>query len=234
MFSGRDCLDLLHRGVNSSGLYNVDPDGNGAFQVLCDQETNGGGWLVLQKRSTGVVDFNKNWNEYKDGFGNMSTEFWLGNEKIYRLSSMNQQLLVEIEDFNGEKAHASYKEFSIHSETEKYKLLVDGYSGTAKDSLSNHNEQLFSTIDQDNDVHPILNSNCAQLRGGGWWYKKCGLTFLNGHYVLPPGVGITWNTWKGGNHTLKRTTIKIRTLRGKHITSCNFCSIRHRNVWRYS
>lgn len=214
-FSGRDCLDLLHRGFNSSSLYNVDPDGNGAFQVLCDQETNGGGWLVLQKRSSGIVDFaNKNWNEYKDGFGNLSTEFWLGNEKIHRLSSMNQQLLIEIEDFNGEKAHASYKEFSVLSEIEKYKLFVDGYSGTAGDSLVPHNDLPFSTIDQDNDIHPVW--HCSESKGGGWWYKKCGMAFLNGHYVASPELGMSWYTWKGSSeHPLNRTTMKIRTLTGK-------------------
>lgn len=213
-FSGRDCLDLLHRGFNSSGFYHIDPDGKGTYQVLCDQETNGGGWVVLQKRFNGVVDFvNKSWNEYKDGFGNLSTEFWLGNDKLHRLSSMSQQLLVEIEDFNGEKAHASYNEFSLHSETEKYKLYVKGYCGTAKDSLSVHNGLLFSTIDQDND--PDNSKHCSKTNGGGWWYKFCGMAFLNGYYVPSPEVGMSWIKWKNSIHRLKQTTMKIRTLRGK-------------------
>lgn len=212
--SGLDCLDLLHRGFNSSGVYQIDPDGIGAYQVLCDQETNGGGWVVLQKRFNGAVDFvNRIWNEYKNGFGNLSTEFWLGNERLHRLSSMNQQLLVEIEDFNGEKAHASYNEFSVYSETEKYKLEVKEYSGTANDSLSVHSGLLFSTIDQDND--PDTSKHCSQTHGGGWWYKLCGMAFLNGHYVPSPDVGITWINWKNSVHRLKQTTMKIRTLRGK-------------------
>lgn len=221
-FSGRDCLDLLHQGFNSSGLYHIDPDDKGAYQVFCDQETNGGGWVVLQKRFNGVVNFvNKDWNEYKDGFGNLSTEFWLGNDKLHRLSSMSQQLLVEIEDFNGEKAHASYNEFSVHSETEKYKLYVKGYSGTAKDSLSVHNGLLFSTIDQDNDLHVSKHCSQTNANGGGWWYKKCGMAFLNGHYVpsvpsVPSSeVGMSWIDWKNSIHRLKQTTMKIRTLRGK-------------------
>ena len=213
--SGRDCLDLLHQGFNSSGLYQIDPDGNGAFQVLCDQETTGGGWIVIQKRFNGAVDFvNKNWNEYKNGFGNLSTEFWLGNQKLHRLSSMNQQLLVEIEDFNGEKAHASYDEFSVHSETEKYKLYVEGYSGTANDSLSGHSGLQFSTIDQDND--PGDSRHCSQTQGGGWWYKLCGRAFLNGHYGPSPEIGMLWYHWKNSRHHLKQTKMKIRTLRGKN------------------
>ena len=170
---------------------------------------------MLQKRlNGGHVDFaNKNWNEYKAGFGNLSTEFWLGNENIHRLSSMNQQLLIEIEDFNGEKAHASYREFTVRSQIEKYKLFVDGYSGTAKDSLTNNNDLSFSTIDQDNDPSP--NWNCANAYGGGWWFKQCGTTFLNGHNVASPKVGMSWYGWKGVQHALKRTSMKIKTLRGK-------------------
>lgn len=212
---GRDCLDLLHRGFNSSGLYQIDPDGNGAYQVLCDQETNGGGWIVIQKRFDGAADFANNWNEYKDGFGNLSAEFWLGNEKLHRLSSMNQQLLVEIEDFNGEKAHAFYDAFSVHSETEKYKLYVEGFSGTAKDSLSAHSGHLFSTIDQDNNGS--ASKHCSRRFGGGWWYKSCGRAFLNGYYVPNSSgdIGILWYGWKRSAHRLKQTMMKIRTLRGK-------------------
>ena len=213
--SGKDCLDLLHRGFNSSGVYNIDPDGEGAFQVLCDQETNGGGWVVFQKRSKGVVDFNRSWSEYKDGFGNFSTEFWLGNEKLHRLtSSMNQQLLVELEAFNGEKAHANYKTFSIDSESEKYKLVVDGYFGTATDALKpRHNNHKFSTYDQDNDGH--LTWHCALNWGGGWWFDNCVTVTLNGPYFLPPNVkfGIVWEKWK--LQQLKGSTMKIRTIRGE-------------------
>ena len=210
---GRDCLDLLHRGFNSSGLYQIDPDGNGAYQVLCDQETNGGGWVVIQKRFDGAVDFvNKNWNEYKDGFGNLSTEFWLGNDKLHRLSSMNQTLLVEIGDFNGEKAHASYNEFSVHSETKKYELYVRGYSGTTKDSFSRHSGLQFSTIDQDNDPD---SRHCSQSYGGGWWFKFCGMAYLNGYYRPNSAQGILWYDWKKGRHPLKQTAMKLRTLRGE-------------------
>ena len=165
---------------------------------------------MFQKRENGAVDFAKNWQEYKHGFGSLSTEFWLGNEKLHRLSSMNQQLLVEFEDFNGEKAHASYQEFSILSEVEKYKLITSGYSGTAKDGLSIHNQK-FTTIDQDNGLGL---SNCAVKYRGGWWYQNCGPVVLNGPYVPSPRIGITWDKWKNRVHRLKRTTMKVRTLRG--------------------
>lgn len=210
---GRDCLDLLHRGFNTSGLYNIDPDGKGAFQAVCDQETNGGGWVVFQRRIDGSVAFtDKNWNQYKDGFGNLSHEFWLGNEKLHRLTSMSQQLLVEIEDNTGAKVHASYNNFFIHPESAKYKLSVGGYSGTAGDSLNHHNNLMFSTIDQDNDGYNP--GNCASTYRGGWWYSWCFYAFLNGVYVTPPW-GMTWLKWKNVHYQLKHSTMKIRTFRGK-------------------
>ena len=213
--SGTDCLDLLHRGFDSTGVYSIDPDGKGAFQVLCDQETNGGGWIVFQKRFNGVVDFDRNWAEYREGFGNFSDEFWLGNEKLHRLtSSMNHQLLVEMETFPGKKAHASYKTFTVDSESEKYRLFVDGYFGTTggTDSLGpRHNNKMFTTKDSDNDEH---SENCAILWQGGWWFDNCFSAFLNGPYApIVLGKSISWDKWR--TEQLKRTAMKARVIRGK-------------------
>ena len=51
------CADLYKFGQTNSGVYTVDPDDSGAFDVFCDQTTNGGGWTVFQKRIHGSVDF---------------------------------------------------------------------------------------------------------------------------------------------------------------------------------
>ncbi len=45
---GVDCQDLRDRGHDrGDGLYWIDPHGAGAFEVLCDMTTDGGGWTVL-------------------------------------------------------------------------------------------------------------------------------------------------------------------------------------------
>ena len=41
---------------------------------------------VAQRRYDGSVNFNRSWADYKDGFGSMDGEFWLGNEILHKLT----------------------------------------------------------------------------------------------------------------------------------------------------
>ena len=98
--------------------------------MFCDQTTAGGGWTVFQKRLNGSVDFYLGWAEYERGFGNLNGEFWLGLDKIHRLtSSGNYKLRVDLEDFEGNSAFAEYGIFAVGNEGTKYNLSVGGYSG---------------------------------------------------------------------------------------------------------
>ena len=107
--------------------------------MFCDQTTAGGGWLLFQKRLGGSVDFYRDWAEYKSGFGNLSGEFWLGLENIYRLTSNESyKLRVDLEDFAGNTYYAKYDLFKIASEGEKYELSVGSYSGLIAHHLSLH------------------------------------------------------------------------------------------------
>ena len=108
----------------------INPDGSGAIAVFCDQATAGGGWLVFQKRLDGSVDFYRGWAEYKLGFGSLTGEFWLGLDKIHRLtSSGNYKLRVDLENFSGNTYYAEYDFLKLASERQKYKLSVGRYSG---------------------------------------------------------------------------------------------------------
>ena len=108
----------------------INPDGSGIFGVFCDQRTAGGGWLVFQKRLDGSVGFYRGWTEYKRGFGSLSGEFWLGLDKIHRLTSSGKyKLRVDLEDFAGQNYSAEYDLFKVGSEGEKYQLSAGSYSG---------------------------------------------------------------------------------------------------------
>ena len=108
--------------MRTSGVYTIDPDNAGAFNVYCDQTTAGGGWTVFQKRLDGSVDFYRGWDDYKRGFGNLNGEFWLGLEKIHRLTKEQSRLRVDLEDFENQTAYAEYDSFGVGDEQSKYKL----------------------------------------------------------------------------------------------------------------
>ena len=111
-------------------MYTIKPDNLPAFDVFCDQTTAGGGWAVFQKRLNGSVDFNRSWNDYKHGFGDLKSEFWLGLDKIHRLTSDNKSMLrVDLEDFEGNTRYAEYNLFGVMSEKDKYKLILGSYLG---------------------------------------------------------------------------------------------------------
>lgn len=66
-------------------------------QVFCDMETSGGGWTTIQRRKSGLVSFYRDWKQYKQGFGSIRGDFWLGNDHIHRLSRRPTRLRVELE-----------------------------------------------------------------------------------------------------------------------------------------
>ncbi len=125
----KDCAELYKSGEKISGVYTIDPDDSGAFDVFCDQTSAGGGWTVFQKRVDGSVDFSRGWDDYKRGFGSLNGEFWLGLDKINRLTKTKSRLRVELEDTQGKTAYASYDFFAVSSERDKYKLSLGTYSG---------------------------------------------------------------------------------------------------------
>ena len=208
--SGRNCSHLLKSGHTQSGLYTVNPDGRGYFTVYCDMRTDGGGWTVFQRRQDGSVDFFRGWNDYKAGFGQLTAEFWLGNDKIHRLTaSRPSSLRVELEDWSGSKAYAKYDKFKIGDEQAQYRLEVGSYSGTAGDSLAEHNNMEFSTKDRDNDGYG--DGNCAEGWTGAWWYNSCHPSNLNGQYLGDKNgfKGAMWADFRG-TLSLKFTEMKLR------------------------
>ncbi|XP_078379147.1 ficolin-2-like [Oculina patagonica] len=197
----KNCADIYKSGEKRNGVYTIGLENMPIFDVFCDQTTAGGGWTVFQKRLDGSVDFFLYWSDYKNGFGNLSGEFWLGNDKIHRLTSDGNKKLklrVDLEDFEGNTVYAEYDMFGVMSENDKYKLILGSYSGTAGDSLSIHRDRPFSTQYQDSDNS---DKNCASKYHGAWWYNSCFASNLNGIYrhsnPSPSGDGVIWYHWKG-------------------------------------
>ena len=99
--------------------------------------TEGGGWTVFQKRVDGSVEFYRGWESYKNGFGDLNHEFWLGNDNLHRLTTVSDVTMrVYLEDFDGNIRYAEYTTFKVADEEDKYRLFIGGYNGTAGDSIT--------------------------------------------------------------------------------------------------
>ena len=208
------CKAILEDNPNSNdGVYTIDPDGTGGhspFEVYCDMSR--GGWIVIQRRQNGEENFYRDWVDYKDGFGSLTNEFWLGNDKIHILTNtVTTKLRIDMQNVEGVKKYAEYLSFSIGNESSKYQSSIEGYKGNAGDSLNYHNTMYFSTKDSDNDN---WNKNCSQIYKGAWWYNKCHHSNLNGFYYNGAhksyADGIEWYSWTGHYYSLPFTEMKIK------------------------
>jgi len=117
--------------------------------------------------------FNRTWSEFKADFGNISGNYWLGNEQLHTLTQENKhKLRFELQSTSGLWYWAEYDTFTVGNESTKYTLTVAGFNGNVtEDAMNTHNGMKFSTKDRDNDVDS--SSNCAQSYNGGFWYNGC-------------------------------------------------------------
>ncbi|TRY84900.1 hypothetical protein DNTS_002020 [Danionella cerebrum] len=209
--SGKECEDIYRKGGQDSQMYMIRPDPLGTpYKVFCDQTTQNGGWVLIQNRMDGSVDFGRRWDDYRRGFGNIAFdvgkghcqtpgEYWLGNDHISQLTKMGPtELLVEMEDWSGSKVHAQYEQFTVQGEASNYVLAVGRYTGTAGNTfmegatelfgenrtMTIHNGMMFSTYDRDNDkwIPGDPSKQCSREDGGGWWYNRCHSCNPNGRY----------------------------------------------------
>ena len=222
-FTAKDCDDIKNQGYSKNGVFRINPNptctSKSSFKVVCDLESSCGGWTVIQRRFDGSVDFYKGWNDYEDGFGSLTGEYWLGLEKLHRLTRNGDWTLrVELEDFYGNVTYAEYSDFSIGDNSTYYRLSFEEYRGIAGDSLKYYADAAFSTFDEDRDTKNKF--NCAQYFQGAWWYGRgCrdnyyGYANLNGPYFDIPKLytpAMTWNTWKIAE-ALKKSEMKIRRI----------------------
>ncbi|CAG5126891.1 unnamed protein product [Candidula unifasciata] len=182
----------------------------GNVQALCDTETDGGGWVIIQRRVRGDVDFYRGWDDYKRGFGTPDTDFWIGNDIIHNLTSQGYNELRIDFIYNGIERFAHYTNFNLIDELSGYIITIGGFSGNVFDSMSYHNGNKFSTFDRDNDPS---DHNCAVNNHGAWWYNSCYMANLNGTWGVSNNTGISWHfTYYDKWTNLSFTEMKIRLL----------------------
>ncbi|XP_071835598.1 uncharacterized protein [Apostichopus japonicus] len=185
-----NCQDVYNGLSTKEGIYFIHPPSwaHGPFQVYCK-----GGWMLFQRRVDASVSFFNDWITYRDGFGDLNSSFWLGNEKIHVISAeRDHQLRIDIwfNTTNDASEYLHYNLFRISSEATKYGITLGSYTGSFDyDYMDYHRDMKFSTYDQDND---LVLQNCAisEFHPGGWWFNGCYAIMLNGIYGDPWDTGI--------------------------------------------
>ncbi|XP_060658496.1 fibroleukin-like [Drosophila nasuta] len=153
------------------GIHEIRVSGVGFFDVLCDSQLAGPGWIVIQQRVGGIECFNRDWATYRKGFGSYNSDFFLGLEKIHRITSLQRsELYIHLVAVNGTVYFARYDDFKISNEDNGYKLSLGKFKGNVYDGMRYGDNMKFSTFDRDNDYG---GGNCAKEFSSGWWYNSC-------------------------------------------------------------
>ena len=222
-----DCSDIR---TATPGIYIITPSGSDqSFPVYCQFQDNNH-WLVFQRRLNGEVDFYRNWTDYKNGFGQLDGEFWLGNEKLHSITAQNKYMLrIDMWDWAvtgegfGRHIYADSNYFYVDGETEFYRLHVPlgfyDYSGFGGSGLRVHAGP-FMTYDK---RHHDMRNNCAMMFHTGWWFKTCVRNAnLNGKYY-PGGYVVPENHtraidgifWRNIPRSPKKVEMKLKRITTK-------------------
>ena len=190
-----------------SRVYNITNfcgDCEAVAEGYCDAVTDGGGWLVVQRRQDGSVNFNRIWTDYEEGFGSLTGEFWYGLRPLHCLTIQGQwKLRIDFTFTNGTKSYVSYNNFAVGPANSQYQLSISEFTGITTDPFRTHNlnSMKFTTKDRDNDENA---GNCASSYGG-WWHKNCANVLLNDQYKSIYAIKLN-NKW----HALPFIEMKIK------------------------
>uniref|UniRef100_A0A1I8FY48 Fibrinogen C-terminal domain-containing protein n=1 Tax=Macrostomum lignano TaxID=282301 RepID=A0A1I8FY48_9PLAT len=147
-------------------------------------------WIVFQRRVDGSLSFAQNWDSYVKGFGNPSSNYWMGLDRLSEMTKTGEKngyaltsrcrLRIEVQSFSGRKYRAEFRMFQVLGPEQQYRLRVGLQVGVGQ-RVSGHNEMRFSTFDRDHDT---WKHSCSRKFGyGGWWFNRCHSVNLNGAYA---------------------------------------------------
>jgi len=219
--SGKSCADIVNNNMDTdsagdaknhalSGYYLIQPAANlPPKPTICRNDILGGSFTVVQNRFDGSENFDRNWADYKMGFGIaadfnspacVESEFWLGNEYLFNIQENKNALVVDMGRVNGQNALVKYGNFEIGNERSGYQLRAadefsdDECGARVGNSLagSDFGDQGYGKADKTKTNHIGMKfttkdrdndrarANCATQDRSGWWFNNCSAANLNG------------------------------------------------------
>lgn len=212
------CRDILDSGYGpTTGVYWIDPDGAtglAPFQIVCEQDTDGGGWDVIQLRNSSSMSFEQGWVNYWNGFGtvSLSGNYWVGNYRLNKLAPEDyntpREIYIKYRNTSNVEYFQRHPKFAVKDASDIFRMSVSGlFTGnTIADGMSYHTGYRFSTFDSDYDVST---ENCASQYRAGWWYGACHTGNINGVYGLNSDAGFIWLSGTS-KILLNRSTLMVR------------------------
>ncbi|XP_060597331.1 ficolin-2-like [Ruditapes philippinarum] len=207
-----DCKEILERDrFADTGVYTIAVGGTETLQVYCDMRTNGGGWTVFQHRLDGSVNFQRNFSQYENGFGDINGEFWLGLKYVQKLTEMPSEFKYEI-TFSNDGEQPWNERFS------RFQLVGPRYVLSIDDRLyssGNNYGETFATFNESPFVALAEDSSTSCLSGDHMWWSFTAQTcnyVLNLNIVYGTKTKIRWAPESDSYRILKASTMMIRRI----------------------
>uniref|UniRef100_A0A914V0F0 Fibrinogen C-terminal domain-containing protein n=1 Tax=Plectus sambesii TaxID=2011161 RepID=A0A914V0F0_9BILA len=216
-----DCADIQIQDTSATtGLYTIYrlncPNSTGCpLTVNCDLKTNGGGYTLIQKRTSASDDFFQNWDDYRDGINKADeANYWIGNSLLYELTSgpngTAYELLIKLwPATTNQLVEVQYSSFQVGSEAQNFLLTLGLLTQGPSDDMAINRNRPFGTRDRDTDQ--MSSVTCGVWLRSGWWFgDQCQ---PDGDLNVPYGVvpdydhlnGIKW-----GNVRMNKVEMFIR------------------------
>ncbi|KAI0207231.1 hypothetical protein LSAT2_008119 [Lamellibrachia satsuma] len=186
------CGEVYCFGFRQTNVYDLELS-SGRVRVICILQKQYSLTMLHHRSKNDIAFGNRTWDEYKTGFGNAGSDYWVGLKHMHAMTDSSPKFLV-VRLFFRTKAStepistsAAYHSFAVKDETMSYQLQISGYdeqNSDIEDRFSRHNGAKFHTIDHDTSI-----DNCAKRSRAGWWYLRgetrdptttCGYVNLNG------------------------------------------------------
>ncbi|XP_067940651.1 uncharacterized protein [Watersipora subatra] len=199
-----DCHDYFIDGLTTSGVYKIFPGKNLSYEVWCDFDMKRG-WTVLQRRTVGLLDYNKNWSEYRNGFGNATSEYWIDSVPIDEGYNNNRTIHSDTPLYI--TTHSGYPTYPYRNSIDSSLMLT----GVSKDSILRLDMVIRSAIDLEHNCFDYL--DIIGIRSHNYTKKVCGnqsdRLIL---YLHPVADSITFRFVSDRSGTFHGVLIKLHTV----------------------